>query len=59
MDVSEGGGNPIFLNNWIALWDLDNQYDRVGGHKEAKWGAIGIGDRRYYEAICQIHGVKA
>jgi hypothetical protein len=59
MEISAGGANPIFLNNWIALWDLDDQYDHVGGQKNPKWGAIGIGDRRYYEAICEIHGAKA
>lgn len=59
MEISEGGANPIFLNNWITLWDLDAQYDRTGGEEIPKWGAIGIGDRRYYEAICKIHKVKA
>jgi len=58
-EISEGGANPIFRDNWIALWDLDQQYDRVGGEKNRKWGAIGIGDRRYYEAICKIHGANA
>ena len=55
--ISEGGNCPIFMNNYIALWDLDEQYDHVGGYKHPKWAAIGIGDDRYYGAICDIHGV--
>lgn len=53
-DISEGGHNPIFQNNIITLYDLDNQYDEYGEFKGEKWGAIGIGDNRYYEAICKI-----
>ena len=59
MEISEGGANPIFLNNLITLWDLDAQYNHVGGEEIPKWGAIGIGDRRYYESICKIHNVKS
>ncbi len=52
--VSEDGHNPIYRNNIITLWDLDIQYDHLGGGKQEKWGAIGIGDERYYKAICAI-----
>lgn len=55
--ISEEGNCPIFVKNRIALGDLDEQYDRVGRHKHPMWGAIGIGDERYYAAICAIHGV--
>lgn len=54
-EISEGGANPIFKNNIITLWDLDEQYDHVGGYITRKWGAIGIGDERYYNAICDIY----
>jgi hypothetical protein len=53
--ISEGGSNPIFQNNIIALWDLAEQYDHIGGYKHKKWGAIGIGDERYYKSICDIY----
>ena len=53
--ISEGGSNPIFQNNIITLWELDEQYDALGGHKMKKWGSIGIGDHRYYQQICDIY----
>lgn len=58
-EISEGGASPIFRKTWIGLWDLNNQYDHVGAQDKEKWGAIGIGDRRYYESICKIHGVDS
>jgi hypothetical protein len=53
--ISEGGSNPIFEDNVIALFELDEQYDVIGDFKGEKWAAIGIGDARYYESICQIY----
>lgn len=46
--------DPFFRDGKIAFWDLDEQYDDFGGYKTPKWGSIGIGDSRYYEAICRI-----
>lgn len=46
---------PIFMDNIIALWGLDEQYDHFDNWKTPKWGAIGIGDDRYYQAIREIH----
>jgi hypothetical protein len=54
-ELSEGGCNPVFQDNIIAFWDLNEQYDHHGRYKKKKWGAIGIGDERYYKAICDIH----
>ena len=54
--ISEGGYNPIFQENIITLYELDEQYDVIGEFKGEKWGAIGIGDSRYYESICMIYG---
>jgi hypothetical protein len=53
--ISEGGSNPIFQKNIITLWELDEQYDNLGGYKSKKWGAIGIGDERYYKQICDLY----
>ncbi len=53
--ISEGGSNPIFQENIISLYELDKQYDVVGEFKGEKWGAIGIGDLRYYNSICEIY----
>jgi hypothetical protein len=53
--ISEGGSNPIFIENIIALYDLDEQYDNSEDASTQKWGSIGIGDSRYYDTICQIH----
>lgn len=54
-EISEGGYNPIFKENIITLYELDEQYDVIGEFKGEKWGAIGIGDSRYYEAVCNIY----
>lgn len=54
-EISEGGYNPIFENTHITLWDLDEQYDHIGNGKIARWGAIGIGDNRYYSQICSLY----
>lgn len=54
MEISDGGCNPIFENTHITLWDLDEQYDHIGDYKTLKWGAIGIGDERYYKSICHL-----
>lgn len=54
MAISEGGWNPVFEKLHITLWDLDEQYDHVGNQTTPKWGAIGIGDERYYREICKI-----
>lgn len=53
--ISEGGYNPIFQDNIITLYELDEQYDVVGGFKGEKWAAIGIGDSRYYKSVCMIY----
>jgi hypothetical protein len=53
--ISEGGYNPIFESTHITLWDLDEQYDHIGNGKVARWGAIGIGDNRYYTQICSLY----
>jgi hypothetical protein len=55
MEISEGGSNPIFQKTHIALWGLDEHYDHFGNLKVLKWGAIGIGDDRYYNKICSIY----
>ena len=57
MEISEGGRNPIFEKMHITLWDLDEQYDHIGNQTTPKWGAIGIGDERYYTEICKIHSI--
>ena len=54
MEISGAGSNPIFEKTHIALWDLDKQYDHIGNYRVLKWGAIGIGDERYYNKICSI-----
>jgi hypothetical protein len=54
-EISGNGSNPIFENIHVTLWDLDMQYDHIGNCKTPKWGAIGIGDDRYYESICSIY----
>lgn len=53
--ISEGGSNPIFQENIITLYELDEQYDVIGEFKGEKWAAIGIGDLRYYKSICEIY----
>jgi len=53
--ISEGGHNPIFQENIIALYELDEQYDVIGKFQGEKWATIGIGDERYYEAVCMIY----
>jgi len=53
--ISEGGHNPIFQENIIALYELDEQYDVIGEHKGEKWATIAIGDSRYYESVCMIY----
>ena len=53
--ISEGGNNPIFQENIITLCELDEQYDVIGEFKGEKWAAIGIGDLRYYNSICEIY----
>ncbi len=53
--ISEGGHNPIFQNNIIALYELDEQYDEIGNFNGEKWATIGIGDDRYYESVCKIY----
>ena len=53
--ISEGGHNPIFKENIITLYDLDEQYYECGIVTGEKWGSIGIGDKRYYNSICEIH----
>jgi len=54
-EISEGGYNPIFKENIITLYELDEQYDVIGEFKGEKWGAIGIGDKRYYKSVCMIY----
>ncbi len=57
-EISERGHNPIFKNTRISLYDLDEQYHHIGNQDVLKWGCIGIGDERYYKAVCGIYGVK-
>lgn len=57
MEISEGGCNPIFEKTHITLWHLDEQYDHIGNQTTPKWGAIGIGDERHYNEICNIYNV--
>lgn len=54
-EISEKACCPFFKETHITLWGLDEQYDRIGGQKVRKWGAIGIGDERYYNKICSIY----
>ena len=53
-DLFEYEYNPTFKNNIITFYDLDEQYDHIGNKKTPKWGAIGIGDQRYYDGIKNI-----
>lgn len=53
--ISESGKNPIFEENIITLYNLNEQHDVIGGFKGEKWAAIGIGDSRYYKSICDIY----
>jgi hypothetical protein len=55
LTISHEETGPIFKNNIIALWNLDEQYDHFGNWTRPKWGSIGIGDERYYQAIRNIH----
>lgn len=48
IDIS---GSQIFINKHIALWGLNKDYDRIGNYQTLRWGAIGIGDERYYEKM--------
>lgn len=55
MELLGMGCNPIFQKTHIVLWGLDEQYDHIGNQDVPKWGAIGIGDDRYYNKICSIY----
>lgn len=57
-DSFEWESNPIFVNNIITLYEMDEQYDRIGNYSVAKWAAIGIGDERYYKSIKEIQNVN-
>lgn len=49
----------VFPNQIVTLWEADEQYDRLGGEERLIWGQVGLGNKRYLDAINAIRSRHA
>lgn len=59
LEISKISGTSTFQNTHISLWGLDIHYDHIGNYQVPKWGAIAVGDDRYYRKIISLYDDKS